>query len=54
MKFIIHKFQRNFACFYKTALFTAVEKENVEMVKVLLANNVDVNIIIIFQTFLIK
>ena len=33
---------------YKTALFTAVEKENVEIVKLLLTNDkIDVNIIII-------
>ena len=40
----------NYYLFHKTALFLAIEKENVEIVKFLLCNDkIDVNIIGIFN-----
>ena len=41
--------------FYKTALYLAVEKENIEIVKLLLTNDkLDINIINILNIFFIK
>ena len=38
---------------HKTALYTAVEKENIEIIKLLLTNeNIDINILNIFNIFL--
>ena len=50
MKFKIIKLNEIKIWFYKTALFAAIEEENIEIVKLLLANNkLDINIINIFQ-----
>ena len=41
--------------FYKTALYLAVEKENIEIIKLLLNNDkLDINIINILNIFFIK
>lgn len=46
MTFKIMCFNEIMIWFYKTALFEAIEKENVEIVKLLMQNdNIDVNII---------
>ena len=52
-----HIFQWNFniIMIFKTALYLAVEKENIEIVKLLLTNNkLDINIINILNIFFIK
>ena len=55
MKFKIISFNEILIKFYKTALYLAVEKENLEIVKVLLTNDkIDINIINILFTFIIK
>ena len=52
MKFKIIYFNEILSLFYKTALFTAVEKGNVEIIKLLLANDkIDVNILNIINSF---
>ena len=41
--------------FFKTALYLAVEKENIDIIKLLLTNDkIDVNIINIYFKFIIK
>ena len=52
MKFKIIYFNEILSLFYKTVLFTAVEKGNVEIIKLLLANDkIDVNILNIINSF---
>ena len=55
MKFKIISFNEIIKYFYKTALYLAVEKENIEIVKLLLNNNqLDINFLNIFNIFYIK
>ena len=53
IKFRIISFNEIIIQFYKTALYMAVEKENIEIVNLLLNNNkIDVNIINIYFYFI--
>ena len=55
MKFSIKSFNEIIALFNKTALYLAVEKENVEIVKLLISNNkIDPNIICILSYYYYK
>ena len=55
MKSTVISFNEILIKLYKTALYLAVEKENVEIIKLLLSNNkIDVNIPYILNLFYIK
>ena len=55
MKFKTISLDEIFIYFYKTALYLAVEKENIEIIKLLLSNDIiDVNIPYILIIFYIK
>ena len=55
MKFEIISFDEIIIYFYKTALYLAIEKENIEIIKLLLTrDNIDVNIPYIPNQFYIK
>ena len=55
MKFKIISFNEIIIRIYKTALYLAVEKENVDIIKLLLSNDkIDINILNILLLFYIK
>ena len=55
MKFIINYFNQINLHIYKTAFYLAVEKENIEIIKLLLTNyKIDINILYILNDELIE